>query len=539
VETWDYIVVGAGSAGAIVAARLTESGRHRVLLLEAGPDAGGFWLAMPMGYGKSFYDPAVNWMYMSEPNAGLGGRKVYVPRGKVLGGSSTINAMVYSRGQASDFADWTAAGNPGWDWPSVLATYRRMENHDLGESQWHGSFGPVHVTDTSALIHPMTQVFLTAGVEAGLPLSHDLNGATIEGVGPYQITTVGGQRVSTAQAYLHPARRRRNLRIETEALTTKILFEGKRASGVRYQKHGKTMDVQAGKEVIVAGGTINSAQLLQLSGVGSGDLLQRHGISMVHALAGVGQNVQDHICYDHTFRANVPTLNEDLRPIHKRVLAGLDYILRRRGPLTLSLNQGGGYFHSRPGLAAPNVQLYFCPLSYEKGEPGVRKLLAPDPFPGFYLSISPCRPTSRGSVTIRSADPHEPPAIHLNLLSTDEDAATAVEGARFLRKLAAAPAFGKVIAQEMKPGPKCASDAELLADIRAHAYSVFHPVGSCRMGPDPAHDVVDARLRVHGLKSLRVIDASVFPFVTSGNTNAPAMMIGERGAQFLLEDAVA
>ena len=536
-QQFDYIVVGAGSAGCAVAGRLSESGRHSVLLLEAGPSDMNLWVQMPIGYGKTYYHNRMNWMYRSEPIPGLNNRDVYVPRGKVLGGSSSINAMVYSRGQASDFDDWAAAGNPGWDWASVLPVYRRMEDHALGSSQWHGAGGPLHVTDIKRDVHPLTHQFIEAGKQAGLAFNPDLNGETLEGVGYYQITTKGGLRMSAARAYLWPARGRKNLRVETEALVLKLVLEGTRAVGVTYTQRGQTITARAGREVILSGGAINSPQLLQLSGVGGPALLAGLGIPVVHGNEAVGQNLQDHLCYDHAFRASQPSLNEELLPLWGRFRHGLNYVLRRRGPLSLSVNQGGGYFRSRPDSPHPDIQLYFSPLSYERATPGVRALLKPDPFPGFYTSVSPCRPTSRGHVAIRANDPSAAPAIVPNFLSSNEDIDTILRGAKFLRALSATPALRGIIDTELKPGAACQSDDDLVADVRAKAYSVFHPCGTCRMGPDATRNVVDASLRVHGLSGLRVIDASIFPFVTSGNINAPSIMVGEKGAELVLRDA--
>jgi choline dehydrogenase len=537
VAEYDYIIVGAGSAGCVLANRLTASGRHRVLLLEAGPSDRRFWIQVPIGYGKTFYDPAVNWMYQSEPIPGFGGRTNYFPRGKVLGGSSSINAMVYSRGQAGDFDDWAALGNPGWSWADVLPLYRRMEDHALGAGPWHGAGGPLHVTTIDAAAHPLTKLYLKAGQEAGLALSADLNGETIEGVGLYQINARGGFRMSAAHAYLRPARRRPHLRVETEALATRVLFDGKRAIGIAYEQHGRVHEARAGREIILAGGAINSPQLLQLSGVGPQEVLRDCGIEVLHHSPAIGRNLQDHLCFDHIYRSRAPSLNDDLYPWLGKVRAALQYIVARKGPLSLSLNQGGGFFRARPDSARPDIQLYFSPLTYEKAPPGVRALMRPDPFPGFILSASPCRPTSRGHLQIRSADPRAAPLIHPNYLSTNHDVEELLAGARFLRRLAETPSLSAIIAEELKPGPAVRSDEDRVADIRARSYSVFHPVSTCRMGPDPAACVVDHRLRVHGLDGLRVIDASIFPAVTSGNTNAPAIMVGEKGADLVLADA--
>jgi choline dehydrogenase len=533
---YDYIIVGAGSAGCVLANRLTASGRHRVLLLEAGPSDRRFWIHVPIGYGKSYYNPTVNWMYQSEPIPGLGGRTNYFPRGKVLGGSSSINAMVYSRGQAGDFDDWAAMGNPGWSWQDVLPLYKRMEDHALGAGQWHGAGGPLHVDVIDRAVHPLTHLYVKAGQEAGLAFNPDLNGATIEGVGIYQINTHRGLRMSAARAYLWPARSRPNLRIETEALATRVLFDGKRAIGIAYEQRGHMCEARAGREVILAGGSINSPQLLQLSGVGPADVLRACGIDAVHQSPAVGRNLQDHLCFDHVYRAKVPTLNNTFHPWWGKLKVGLQYVLTRKGPLSLSVNQGGGFFRSRPASERPDIQLYFSPLSYQKALPRVRALTKTDPFPGFIISVSPCRPTSRGHLQIRSADPREAPEIHPNYLSTNHDVEELLAGARFLRRLAQTPSMASIIAEELKPGRPVESDDACIADIRARCYSVFHPVSTCRMGPDPSDSVVDHRLRVHGLGHLRVIDASIFPAVTSGNTNAPAIMVGEKGADLVLAD---
>jgi choline dehydrogenase len=343
--------------------------------------------------------------------------------------------------------------------------------------------------------------------------------------------------MSAARAYLWPARHRANLRIVTGALATRLLFEGNRAVGVAYERGGAVVEARAGREVILCGGAVNTPQLLQLSGVGPASVLRRHGIAVRLDSPAVGHHLQDHLCYDHVYRASRPSLNDALYPWRGKLLAGLRYVLSRRGPLSMSLNQGGGFFRSRPGLARPNIQLYFSPLTYERAPAGKRPLMSPDPFPGFSMSVSPCRPRSRGHLEIRSANPHDAPVIHPNYLSAEGDLAELLEGARFLRRLAATPSLSLVIAEELKPGPAAQSDEALRADIRAQADSVFPPVGSCRRGPDPATGVVDPRLRVHGLSGLRVVDASIFPVITSGNTNAPAIMVGEKGAALVLQDA--
>jgi len=536
---FDFIIVGAGSAGCVLAERLSESGRHRVLLLEAGGSDRRPWLQMPIGYGMSFYDPRVNWMYRTAPEPALNGRAAYCPRGKVLGGSSAINAMVHVRGQAADFDDWAALGNPGWGWDEVLPYFKRAEDFPGGDPAWRGRGGPLHVSDVARDCHPLCQVYLRACAEIGLPRSDDLNGARQEGAGLYQITTRGGLRMSAARAYLRPAMRRANLRVETGAQARRILFEGRRAVGVEYLRNGETRTAHAGRGVILAAGAINSPQLLQLSGLGPAALLRPLGIDVVSDHPAVGRHLQDHLCIDHLHRSRVPTLNEELGPWPGRIRVGLKYLLMRRGPLAMSVNQGGGFVRSRPDLPRPDMQLYFSPLSYTRALPGKRALMRPDPFPGFLLSAQPCRPTSRGHVTIASADPLAPPVIAPNYLATGEDVAAMLAGSRLLRRLAAAPSFAAVIDAELEPGPAVQSDAEMIADIRARGSSVFHPVGTCRMGPDPATSVVSPRLTVHGVAGLHVVDASVFPAVTSGNTNAPTIMVAEKGAEMILADAKA
>ena len=534
---FDYIVVGAGSAGCVLANRLSASGRHSVLLLEAGGSDLNFWIWMPIGYGKTFYRRSVNWMYQTEPDPGLNGRVSYWPRGKVMGGSSSINAMVYIRGQAQDFEDWKAMGNPGWGWDDVLPYFKRAETNDRGADAWRGGDGPLHVATMDRDLHPLCADFLTAGEELQYPRNPDFNGATQEGVGTYQNTARDGFRMSTARAYVRPARGRANLSVETRAHATAITFDGDRATGVSYSQRGQAHHATARAEVILAAGAINSPQLLQLSGVGPGELLGGMGIALRRDLPGVGRNLQDHLGIDYLYRSRVPTLNDQLHPWYGKAWHGLRYVLTRRGPLSLGVNQAGGFVRTRPGLERPNMQLFFSPVSYTKAPPGKRPLMNPDPFSGFLIGAQPTRPTSRGHLQIRSADPFEPVAIHPNYLSTDHDRQEMIEAARVSRQLAEAPTLARLIVDEILPGPAVMTDDEILADCRARASTVFHPVGTCRMGPDARSDVVDARLRVHGLRGLRVADASIFPTVTSGNTNAPAIMVGEKAADLILADA--
>jgi choline dehydrogenase len=533
---YDFIVVGAGSAGCALASRLTENGKYTVLLLEAGGSDLNFWIWMPIGYGKTFYRKSVNWMYETEPNQALNNRVSYWPRGKVMGGSSSINAMVYIRGQQEDFEDWKARGNTGWGWDDVLPYFKKSETNDKGGDAYRGDSGPVHVATMDRDLHPLCQDFIAAGQQMQWPHNPDFNGPSQEGVGTYQNSAKNGMRMSTARAYIRPAQRRPNLRIEKHAHATGVLFDGKRAKGVAYNQNGTPKTAHARHEVIISAGAINSPQLLQLSGIGPANLLQATDVSVLHAAEGVGKHLQDHLAVDFMYRSKVATLNDQLYPWHGKLWHGLRYILTRRGPLSLGVNQAGGFVHSRPGLTSPNMQLFFSPVSYTKAPPGKRPLMNPDPFSGFLISAQPTRPTSRGHLEIRSQDPFEPVAIHPNYLSTEYDVQEVLEAATIIRQLASTPAMSNVIESELFPGVQVQSDDALIADCRARAGTVFHPVSTCRMGPDPSTDVVDAKLKVYGVQGLRVADASIFPTLTSGNTNAPAIMIGERAADFILQD---
>ncbi len=535
-DSYDFVIVGAGSAGCVLANRLTESGRHRVLLLEAGGSDRNLWVQMPIGYGKAFHHPKLNWRYLSEPVPGLGDRETYWPRGKVLGGSSSINAMVFIRGQREDYDTWEALGNPGWGWSGVGDIFWRMEDNLAGEDDHRGAGGPLTVTDIARSAHPTCHAFIAACEAAGIPRSADFNGATQEGAGLYQITTRKGVRASAASAFLRPAMRRSNLRVVTHAHVTRILFEGRLAVGVEYRVGDRVHMAGAGREVILSAGAVNSPHLLQLSGVGPGGLLRARGIAVVQALAGVGENLQDHLCIDHIYRANRPTLNTVLRPWRGRLSLGLRYLLTRTGPLAMSLNQAGGFFRSDPSRARPNMQLYFSPLSYTRATPGKRQLMLPDAEPGFLLGVSNCHPKSRGHVRLRSADPFAAPTIQPNYLGAREDVDELIEGSAMLRRIAAAGPLADIIERELKPGGNINTRDDLEADLRERAGSVFHASGTCRMGPDPTTDVVDARLKLHGLGGLRVVDASIFPLLPSGNINGPAMMTGWKGAELILSD---
>ena len=534
----DYIIVGAGSAGCVLANRLSASGRDQVFLLEAGGSDKSPWIQVPIGYGRTFADPKFNWMYHTEPDPALANRAPYWPRGKVLGGTSSINAMVYVRGQREDFDDWAAAGNPGWAWQDVLPYFKKSEDHGWGASEFHGVGGPLRVSDFSDKVHPLCENFIQACGALGYPRTTDFNGPQTEGAGLWQMTIRDGVRESTANAFLKPALKRANLTLTTHALATRILFEGTRAVGIEYEQGGQVHQVKARKEVILSGGAVNSPQLLQLSGVGDPDLLQSLGIPVVANAPAVGMHLQDHVCVSYVFKSKVPTLNDVLYPLTGKIKAAVQYVVARKGPLAMSVNQAGAFLRSRPELERPNMHVYFNPISYNaNANTGAStKLTNPDPFSAFLMSFNTCRPTSRGHITITSARPQDKPAIHTNFLSTPEDLADVLQGSRLLRRIAAAGPLAEVIESELTPGPQAQSADAVVEDFRQRAGSVYHACGTCAMGPDPKQSVVNHRLRVHGLTGLRVIDASIFPAVTSGNTNAPAIMVAEKGAAMILED---
>ena len=533
----DYIIIGAGSAGCVLADRLTQSGKHRVTVLEAGGTDRRFFVQMPLGYGKLFYDPAVNWMYQAEPDPGLNGQRDHIPRGRILGGSSSINAMVWIRGHRQDYEEWAAAGNPGWGWDECLTAYKAIEDNEAGGDDWRGTGGPLFISRNRKGLHWLVEDYIKGAAEAGLPYNPDFNGATQDGAGTYQMTIKGRRRNSAARAFLHPAMRRRNLQVETGAQVTRILIEQGRAVGVEYLQNGQSKTLRARAEVILSGGAINSPQLLQLSGIGPGALLRVQGLPVLLDNANVGDHMNDHHGINYTWRMKVSTYNNILRPWFGKGMMGLWYLATGGGPLAKSINHGGGFFRTRPDLDRPNMQLYMQAFSTLLPKAGERPLLTPDPFPGLSLGLSNCRPTSRGHIRITSPDPLAHPAITANAFSTDEDVTEMLAAVKFLRKIAAQPSFARWIDEELRPGPQIQSDEDLILDFRQRSGTVYHPSCTCRMGPDPATSVIDARLRVHGVAGLRVIDASSFPNLIAGNTNAPAMLMGWKGAQMILEDA--
>jgi len=526
---FDFVIVGAGSAGCVLANRLSADPRHTVLLLEAGPRDTYPWIHIPIGYAKTMFHPVLNWRFYTEPEPTMNGRKVYWPRGRTLGGSSAINGLISIRGQREDYDAWAAAGNAGWSYDQVLPWFRALEHNVRGASEYHGADGPLWASDIGAA-HPLVEAMIAGAAELGIPRNDDFNGARQEGAGYYQLTTRRGFRCSTAVAYLRPVRNRPNLRVETLAHATRIVFDGRRATGVVYRHGGIERTATAHREVILAAGALQSPQLLQLSGIGPPALLQEHNIPVVHPLEGVGENLQDHLQARVMFRCTEPvTTNDALRSWSGKMRIGLDYVLKRSGPMAIGINQGGIFARAVRDAKTPDVQFHFATLSSDMAGAPVHT------FSGFTMSVCQLRPTSRGSVRIKSTDPLEPPAMQPRYLSTDEDRAAAVAGVRLARKLAATNAMQPFVESEYRPGADAVTDDDLLEFVRNTGATIFHPSGTTRMGP--AGDrlaVVDPELRVHGLQGLRVVDCGIMPTLVSGNTNVPVVMIAEKASAMIL-----
>ncbi len=500
-----------------------------MVLLEAGGRDINPWIHVPVGYFKTMHNPSVDWCYKTEPDPGLNGRQLEWPRGKVLGGSSSLNGLLYVRGQQADYDRWRQMGNEGWAWDDVLPLFKRAEDQERGADEFHGSGGPLTVSNMR-LSRPICDAWVAAAQNAGYPFNPDYNGAKQEGVGYFQLTSRKGRRCSSAVAYLHPVKSRPNLQVITRAHTARVVVEEGRASGVAYlDRSGKEQVVKTRGEVILSSGAIGSPQILMLSGIGEGAQLKEHGIEVLSDLPGVGKNLQDHLQARLVYKCNEPTLNDEVRSLFDQMRIGLKYILFRSGPMTMAASLATGFLKTRPEVATPDIQFHIQPWSADSPGEGVH------PFSAFTSSVCQLRPESRGEIRLKDANAKTYPTIHPNYLATETDRQVMLDGVKIARRICEhAPIIGK-IASEFRPGPDAKSDEELLEWVRNGSTTIYHPTGTCKMGPDE-RAVVDARLRVKGVRGLRVADCSIMPEIVSGNTNAPAIMIGEKASDLILED---
>ena len=528
-EQFDFVIVGAGSAGCVLANRLSADPQNSVALVEAGPRDRNFWIHLPIGYGRTMWDAAVNWKFYTEPEPQLDGRKIYWPRGRVLGGSSSINGLLVIRGQAEDYDHWADLGNRGWSWQDVLPYFIKLEhNDDLAGDQLHGSSGPLQITSIRER-HELIEAFIAAANRRGIARTGDFNGREQEGAGYFQLTTRNGWRDSAAAAYLRPAAARRNLSIFTDTQVGQILFAGHRAVGVTCRSGASMRTITAKRGVVLAAGAIQSPQLLMLSGIGPGEALQRLGIPVKLDRPAVGQNLQDHLQFRLIYRIAKPiTTNDSLRSLWGRFKLGWDWLIHRRGALAVGINQGCLFTRLQPDAKTPDIQFHVATLSADMAGGKVHD------FSGMTLSVCQLRPQSRGAITLASADPFDRPRIQANYLATEGDRRFAVASIAFARKLAATPPLSDYIAAEVTPGPHVQGDDDILRFARANGATIFHPAGTCRMGPDE-DAVVDPNLRVRGVERLWVADCSIMPTLVSGNTSVPAMMIGEKAADLILQ----
>ena len=532
---FDYIIVGAGSAGCVLADKLSKDGTSTVLVLEAGGSDNNFWIKTPIGYGRTFYDPKINWKYEAEADPNTGSRKSYWPRGKVVGGSGSINALVYCRGLPHDFEDWQNLGATGWGWDEVLAHYQEIETRVNEDGSTSGE-GPLYVNNVRKEIHSCNRHYFAMAEEMGFPITDDCNGPNPEGVTHYRITTKNARRWSSADAFLRPALKRTNVTLLTGAMVERVIIVNGQAKGVSALLPSGRMQFDVRREVIVSAGSVNSPKLLQMSGIGPGGLLSELGIEVVRNNANVGGNLQDHLGIEYFYKATEPTLNSMLSPWWGKLFHGMRYVLARRGPLGLSVNQCGGFVRSDPAFDRPDQQLYLNPVTYTTAPSDTQPVINPDPFDGFVLSFQPTRPSSRGRIDIQSPEVSVAPRITPNYLSTQKDLDDVVAGGRLIQRMARTPAMRAFTKEVMAPDIEQFDDEAILEDFRQRCGTVFHPVSTCRMGPSDATAVVGPDLKVFGITGLRVADASAFPNITSGNTNAPTIMLAHRAASLIVQD---
>ena len=527
-KLFDYIIVGGGSSGCVLANRLSEDPNNSVCLIEAGSKDKSPWIHLPIGYAKTMWDPKVNWKFQTEPDPGMNHRQIYWPRGKTLGGSSSINGLIFIRGQKEDYDGWCDLGNPGWGWDDVLPYFKKAEGNDRLGGPLHSQTGPLKASSIPKK-HVLVEAFKKSANALGVPNTEDFNNLTQEGVGYFQLSTYKGFRCSAAVAYLKPAKKRPNLEILTNSQVSKVIFENKKAIGIEFIENGIKKTLRANKEVILSAGAIQSPQILQLSGVGPAKLLQEFNIPVIHDLPGVGENLQDHLQFRLIYELNQPiSTNDQLSSWFGQLKMGLDWLLFRSGPLAIGINQGGLFTRVMKGSKTPDIQFHMATLSAEMAGGKVH------PFSGFTMSVCQLRPESRGFVRIQSADPLIPPKMFANYLATQHDRDTSVAAVNFARKISQTEPLRSLITREVKPNnPK--TDDEVLEYCRNNGATIFHPTGTCQMGPDSnPMAVLDSSLRVRGVQGLRVVDCSAMPTVPSGNTNWPAVMLGERAADLIL-----